>query len=185
MAVSIPGGESLSLTGENLSLHFGEAEVDEQGFQNPNTWLEMLSNLGINDPKVRMIAEMMEKQRNASATGASLAQKLERRREALARIEKLSQENSELREENQLLRERLEILAESLGACPECWGEDPSCRVCEGQGSPGRFVPNRDAFSAYVIPAVRTIHRYTPRTKASREAIKKEQSDSERKDVVD
>ncbi len=158
--------------------------MDEQKLQMPNSWTEMLDNLGIDDPRLRLFAEMMGKQSTTSSAEASLEAKLARKKQALARIERLSQENQELREENQWLRERLEFLAASLGACPDCWGEDQSCSICQGRGAPGSFIPDRDAFAAYVLPAARTIQRYTHRNKGSKPDIGKDSPDSQKKNPV-
>jgi hypothetical protein len=140
--------------------------MDEQGTLEPNSFMEMLDNLGINDPRLRLVAEMMGKQRSKESVQPSLEETLAKKRRTLARIEKLVQQNSALQEENRLLQERLALLAEALGACPHCWGEDQSCTICRGRGAPGSFFPNRDVFAAYVLPAVRTLSRYRPMHKA-------------------
>jgi hypothetical protein len=139
--------------------------MDEQKLQMPKSWTEMLDNLGIDDPRLRLMAEMMGKQSTATSIQPSLEEKLEKKRRALARIEMLSRENEELREENQLLRERLDLLAIALGACPDCWGEEQGCASCQGRGIPGSYMPDRDGFVAYVLPAVRTIQRPSPKSK--------------------
>jgi hypothetical protein len=138
--------------------------VDEK-LQMPNSWMEMLDNLGIDDPRLRLMVEMMGKQSTATSPQPSLEEKLEKKKRALARIEMLRRENEELREENQLLRERLDLLATALGACPECWGEEQACASCQGRGIPGSFKPDRDGFVAYVLPAIRTAQRFSQRTR--------------------
>jgi hypothetical protein len=131
--------------------------MDEQNLEMPKSWTEMLDNLGIDDPRMRLFAEMMEKQKAATSSESSLEEKLAKKKRALARIEKLGRENKELQQENQLLRERLDLLAAALGACPDCWGELPDCTICRGRGVPGCFIPDRDNFVAYILPAVKTI----------------------------
>jgi len=158
--------------------------MNEQGFQIPNSLTEMLDNMGIEDPRLRLFAEMMEKQSTTPSAESSLEEKLARKKRALARIERLSRENQELREENQWLRERLEFLAASLGACPDCWGEDQSCSICQGMGAPGSFLPDRDAFAAYVVPATRTIQRFTHRNRGSKPDIGKDTPDTQKKTPV-
>jgi hypothetical protein len=154
-------------------------KMDERAPREPNSFLEMLENLGIEDPRLRMIAEMMAKQSAPQSGQPSPEETLAKKRRTLARIETLIQENSELQQENQVLHERLALLAEALGACPHCWGEDNSCRICYGQGTPGSFIPNREVFAAYVLPAVRTISRYRLRNKAPGAGKERDQAISE------
>ena len=52
------------------------------------------------------------------------------------------------------LRTRLDELAAALGACPGCWGEDSSCGWCRGRGAPGALLPDPDAFTRFVRPAL-------------------------------
>jgi hypothetical protein len=142
--------------------------MDEPTSREPNSFMEMLENMGINDPRLRLMAEMMGKQRTQPSNRPASGEILAKKRRTLARIENLIQENAELREENRLLEERLALLAEALGACPHCWGEDQSCTICQGKGTPGSFFPNRDVFAVYVLPAVRTISRYRLKNRALR-----------------
>lgn len=137
--------------------------MDDQAPRETNSFLDMLENLGIDDPRLRLMAEMMSNQK-AQSNQPSAEQILAKKKRVLAKLEKFTQENSDLQQENQLLHERLALLAEALGACPLCWGEDNSCLTCYGRGVPGSFMPNRNVFDVYVLPAVRTIHRYTRKT---------------------
>ncbi len=154
--------------------------MDEQGTLEPNSFMEMLENLGIDDPRLRLVAEMMSKQRAQRPDQPSPEEILAKKKRTLAKIENLIQENAELREENRLLQERLGILAEALGACPHCWGEGQSCPICQGRGTPGSFFPNREVFTAYVLPAVRIISRYRLKNKALRADQEKAQVISEK-----
>jgi hypothetical protein len=55
------------------------------------------------------------------------------------------------------LRSRNDQLASALGACYLCWGEDPQCEVCNGEGVPGAFEPDKQLFSKLVGPAARRL----------------------------
>jgi hypothetical protein len=99
-------------------------KMNEQASRETNSFLEMLENLGIEDPRLRLIVEMMGKQRTETPGLPSVEEKLAKKKRALAKIEKLIQENDELQEENPQLQERLQILAEGLG-------EDYSCSGCQ------------------------------------------------------
>ena len=52
------------------------------------------------------------------------------------------------------LRNRMDELAAALGACPGWWGEEPSCGWCRGRGAPGALLPDPDAFTRLVLPAL-------------------------------
>jgi hypothetical protein len=55
------------------------------------------------------------------------------------------------------LRSRSDMLASALGACYLCWGDDPQCEVCNGEGGPGAFTPDKQLFSKVVGPAARRL----------------------------
>jgi hypothetical protein len=44
-------------------------------------------------------------------------------------------------------------LAAALGAC-DCWGAAPECPICQGEGTPGWTLPDRELFATYVQPAL-------------------------------
>jgi hypothetical protein len=44
-------------------------------------------------------------------------------------------------------------LATALGAC-DCWGSAPECPICQGEGTPGWTLPDRELFATYVQPAL-------------------------------
>jgi hypothetical protein len=64
-----------------------------------------------------------------------------------ARVQQLQAELERLQEVN-------DTVAEALGACHLCWGDDPACEICQGDGAPGCFVPPRDLFQRFVVPAL-------------------------------
>ena len=51
------------------------------------------------------------------------------------------------------LERKNENLAAALGACV-CWGELKDCVNCQGQGSPGWYLPDKQLFQHYVHPAI-------------------------------
>lgn len=132
----------------------------------PNPFQELMDQLSAGDPRIRAISEFLEQQASIRQAASpeiegAMAQKI------LAKSKKVIQENTELAEENRFLRERLEILAAALGACSDCWGEDSACSSCSGEGVPGCFLPDRDAFAGYVLPAVRTLHKASATARSS------------------
>ena len=44
--------------------------------------------------------------------------------------------------------------AGAVGAC-ECWGDDPDCEKCRGQGKPGSFAIQEQAFQYYIDPVLK------------------------------
>ena len=65
----------------------------------------------------------------------------------------------------------LSDLAGAIGACPACFGADEDCDDCGGAGSPGAFMPRRDAFEFFVRPAIERVSRRSgprPRRPAQR-----------------
>ncbi|MGB7292643.1 MAG: hypothetical protein WBD99_10765 [Thermodesulfobacteriota bacterium] len=112
--------------------------------------INLLNQMGINDPRLQMIAEFMRRQSPPQAENAPTEERQAKIKRIVARYE-------QLKHENMILMERNDILASALGACPDCWGEDEGCEMCEGKGVPGAYIPDRDAFVQYVLPSVRTL----------------------------
>ena len=111
----------------------------------PNPTLGLLSQLGVEDQKIRQIAEIM----SAFETRAAEAEELER----------LRAENEHLRALNRTLLAHSDFLASAVGACPDCWGEDSECPQCGGRGGPGAFVPQRVSFDEIVRPVLDQIRQ--------------------------
>lgn len=106
----------------------------------PNPTLGLLSQLGVEDHKIRQIAEIM----SAFETRAAEAEELDR----------LRAENEHLKALNRTLLAHSDFLASAVGACPDCWGEDAECPQCGGCGGPGAFVPQRVSFDEIVRPVL-------------------------------
>lgn len=123
----------------------------DAGPTSPPTFLELMDQMGIADPRMRMLAQLMQNQGGPSSPrpeGLLNEDRQAKIRQARARYERLTDENA-------VLRERNDRLAAALGACPRCWGEAHNCAACGGEGAPGAYVPDQDPFAAYVLPAVR------------------------------
>lgn len=110
-----------------------------------NPTLGLLSQLGVEDHKVRQIAEIM----SAFETRAVEAEELER----------LRVENEHLKALNRTLLAHSDFLASAVGACPDCWGEDAECPQCGGCGGPGTFIPQRVSFDEIVRPVLDQIRQ--------------------------
>lgn len=94
------------------------------------------------DPRVRMIEQLMSMQKSESDTDPERARarrlrKLERRAFAL-------------------LHERNREIAAALGACP-CFGMVRRCSECGGRGNPGWVAPDEELFLAYVGPVLEAL----------------------------
>jgi hypothetical protein len=125
----------------------------DSGSTNPPTFLELMDQMGIADPRMRMLAQFMQNQGGPSSPRPEGLLNEDRQ----AKIRQARAHYERLKDENAVLRERNDCLAAALGACPRCWGEAPDCVTCRGEGTPGAYVPDADAFATYVLPAVRAI----------------------------
>lgn len=142
----------------------GPENLKDSSMKSPLSY--MLEMMGMNNnPQIQMITEMMQKQDvfQQEASKDEDERKSKKRR-LLGKIEKVFEENKRLRHENSILQDRIEILAYALGACPECWGDDRQCETCRGQGKPGAYIPEKDSFDQYVLPAVRTLRMQRTKT---------------------
>ena len=110
----------------------------------PQSFNDLLSMLGNNDPRLQMFAEFIKKQQLASIDAQSNNDKSNNESKRSLRLEK----------ENKLLQERIDILAAALGACRSCFGTISTCTNCQGQGSVGSQYPVKEAFTLYVLPVV-------------------------------
>ena len=121
----------------------GESNII-QGNSVPRSLNELLDVMGNNDPRIRMLAEFMQK--NASNV-AEDSEKEARRKQFKRKILRLEKEH-------EILTERNDLLALALGACPYCWGRDVTCE-CRGHGVPGSRPPDEGAFKEFVLPVVK------------------------------
>lgn len=126
--------------------------------------LQLLEQMGISDPRIRMIAEMIVQQNAPQSESQHFAESMSRDK-MLDEFQEIQRQNEELRHENELLWERNDTLAAALGACPDCWGEDEGCKICRGRGSPGAFKPKKYAFAEYVLPVMKRLRKYKHKKK--------------------
>jgi len=124
----------------------------------------MFDQLMTDDPRLRLFAELMRAQHQASA--AEPAEEVLRR---------LREQHERLRTAYVSLKGRSEQLAAAAGACPNCWGEKSACRYCRGEGTPGAFMPDWELFAQYIMPAVRRRAALTRTTPGGHTANPKEE----------
>lgn len=121
------------------------------------------------DPTVRLVAQLWSQNQAAAeeastaadeepgAENASLsaAEAAAIRAEADRREARCRRRVARLQAELDQLRALSDTLALALGACHVCWGADDDCPACFGRGQVGAFVPDRELFDQYVLPALR------------------------------
>lgn len=107
-------------------------------FKIPRTPTELLNLMGNNDPVMQMLADIIESQSNYSTK---------------KNVNNKNITISRLKKEYGILLERNNILASALGACPFCWGSNVECE-CRGEGKVGSRVPNKEAFTQFVLPVL-------------------------------
>jgi hypothetical protein len=113
--------------------------------QPDGTLADMVNRMVAEDPRLRLIAEMMRNQASA------------REQPRRPTVEDVLARYARLRQAYGWMRERNELVAAALGACPRCWGEEPDCTACDGLGTPGTYVLDQQLFDRYVLPAVRML----------------------------
>lgn len=132
-------------------------------------FLELMEQMGVKNPKMRKLAEIMAQQNNHAAAADSEKETLNEHAPAqqeIIRLRKvihlLKKGHNDLIKKNKYLAENLEfrlgindLLAEALGACQVCWGMSGDCRKCGGAGSPGTYERDEEAFLEMVLPAVK------------------------------
>lgn len=109
----------------------------------------LLEQMGDSNPqlqqKLQLITALMNNNNSASTEEDSIDKR--RRIRAKKKLQRLYREN-------EILKERNEDLAAALGTCPDCWGENRGCKTCRGEGSPGYFTVDEEAFTEYVMPVL-------------------------------
>jgi hypothetical protein len=126
------------------------------------------------DPTVRLVAQLWSQnqaasaEQDAGAEGAiSSAADLDALRTAAeCREARWRRRVTRLQAELDQLRALCDTLALALGACHVCWGQDEDCPACFGRGQVGAFVPDRELFDQYVLPAMRRARSGTTRSAA-------------------
>ncbi|MFK7969614.1 MAG: hypothetical protein AB8F95_04565, partial [Bacteroidia bacterium] len=110
----------------------------------PSNYTEMLTKMGIDNPKSLAIAQLMDQQQ--------ANQEAEAEPEVHPDMEKLKAENHRLRKAIKAMEALAFDFAGAVGACPDCWGEDQDCKTCEGHGSPGAGKIDQEAYSFFIAP---------------------------------
>lgn len=108
----------------------------------------LLTQMGNSDPQMQLLLQLITALMNNNSASTEEETIDERRR--IRAKKKLQQ----LYREREILRERNDDLAAALGACPDCWGENRGCKTCRGEGVPGYFTADEEAFTAYVMPVL-------------------------------
>ena len=121
------------------------------------------------DPTVRLVAQLWAQNQAASEDSSTSDDGAERtnlaadvaavRAEADVREARCRRRMARLQAELDQLRALSDTLALALGACHVCWGEDDECPACYGRGQVGAFVPQRELFDQYVLPALRRVRK--------------------------
>lgn len=126
------------------------------------------------DPTVRLVAQLWSQNQAAAADAStaedeqsvdaecrsiSAAEAAAIRAEADSRETRCRRRVARLQGELDQLRALSDTLALALGACHVCWGEDDECPACYGRGQVGAFVPQRELFDQYVLPALRRVRK--------------------------
>jgi hypothetical protein len=129
----------------------------------------LLSQIDTSDPTMALVARMLaarSAESNSKSEEDSEPQPDELTQHRLQRlsraVRKLQHDCDSLRTETEELQLRNDTLAAALGACYLCWGEYPGCEVCSGEGTPGRFPVNAQAFTEFVMPAIRAFKANQP-----------------------
>ncbi len=120
---------------------------------------EMLQQLLERNPNLAPLTGLLA--RNLSEEGSDAAGVLTG--EVDEEIDELRARCDSLLEELGVLRRLLSTLASALGACESCWGTDAGCPNCGGDGRSGSFLPHRDLFHEWIVPAIRRLPQRRPR----------------------
>ena len=116
----------------------------------------LMQQMAADNPKLLAVMQMMKQQQSdnqesqASATDLSVSLKKEKYKRR-----KLIQAYQALLQDAEVIEGLLDELAAGLGACPSCWGTNTECDMCEGNGKPGTYQPDKELFQHYVLPVLK------------------------------
>lgn len=134
---------------------------------NDNLMAALMEQMGgNNNSKMEMLAKILAQQNNQPQNTAQPQPANGDKYKGQAR--KLMALNKELKDKLLLLKKQKEqllqyldyfievnaVFSSAVGAC-ECWGDDPQCEKCRGQGKPGAFAIQQEAFQYYIRPALK------------------------------
>lgn len=138
---------------------------------NPNDILNLVNQMGTKDPKMQMLAQLMQQNQENTATedddqSSKIRKLVAHIKKQAAFLKRLEQSNQKMKKKVNYLVENLnyrlevnDLLAGAVGACPECWGEEPDCKQCHGRGHPGTLAIDRTSFESIVLPALEAYKR--------------------------
>jgi hypothetical protein len=122
---------------------------------------ELLDQMGGTDPRLQILTKFLRSRNSLQADSVHVEER------APAKVASLMTRYEQLKQKNVAVMQRNDVLASALGACSSCWGENSECETCGGEGSPGTYVPDKETFITYVLPAVRKV-RLIRKTQNSR-----------------
>lgn len=124
-----------------------------------------LDALATDNPAMAAMLQMLQRPAPAPPSAAPPAEpdpdRLSLGPQERADLQELLVQSSAMEQELGTLRARNDALAAALGACYLCFGEHENCLACRGQGNPGSWRSDPDAFRRYVAPVLRRVHRET------------------------
>ena len=114
-----------------------------------------MSQFANTDPKMQMLAQLMANSQKPDDTAKSnkIAKLKNKVRILFNRVKKLEHQKNHLLKYIDFFLDVNASFSSAVGAC-ECWGEDPECEKCSGEGVPGHFEVNQEAFNTYIKPSL-------------------------------
>lgn len=114
-----------------------------------------MSQFANTDPKMQMLAQLIANNHNSGdkAKSGTIAKLKNKVRLLFNRVKKLEVQKKHLLKYIDFFLDVNAAFSSAVGAC-ECWGEDPECEKCGGEGLPGHFKVNEEAFNTYIKPCL-------------------------------
>jgi len=116
----------------------------------------LIQQMATDNPKLLAVMQMMKQQQSSNQKSPSnsidISVLLKKER---CKRRKLMQQYQALVQGAEAIEGLLDELAAGLGACPSCWGTNVECSMCEGNGKPGAYQPDKELFQHYVLPVLK------------------------------
>lgn len=123
----------------------------------------MIAHQAQNNPKMRLMYEMLQKHKEKAGKKETNSKTQGQIKKLVYLNRKLARKVSELKAHQKKILKYLNffidvntVLSSAVGAC-ECWGEDSGCPHCHGNGKPGYFEVDEQAFRQYVMPCMERV----------------------------